>query len=111
VRQIIAAGAVIESAVLNLLAGGVLVSWGVYHLWRGHRQRVRFGLTTGMAGLAAWSFLMASAHGAGLMLAPVILEGSISHPHHGHHAPAIGSLGVAMAASACTRWRWPSRWQ
>jgi hypothetical protein len=26
------------------------------------------------------------------------VTGGLSHPHHGHHAPAIGSLGVAMAA-------------
>ena len=95
---LVAAGAVIQAAVLNALAGGFLIAWGIYHLWRGHRQRVRFGLTTGLAGLAAWSFLMASAHGAGLMLAPVILEGSIGHSHHGHHPSLAGSLGVAMAA-------------
>jgi hypothetical protein len=29
---------------------------------------------TGLAGLVLWSFLMASAHGAGLMLAPVLLH-------------------------------------
>jgi hypothetical protein len=40
----------------------------------------------GMAGLAAWSFLMATAHGAGLMLVPVYLGlcrgqgGSPVHP-------------------------------
>lgn len=95
---LIAAGAVIHAAVLNVLAGGLLVAWGVYHLWRGHRERVRFGLTTGLAGLAVWSFLMASAHGAGLMLAPVILEGSMVHSHHGHHLSVTGSLGIAMAA-------------
>jgi hypothetical protein len=95
---LVAAGAVIQAAMLNALAGGLLVAWGVYHLWRGHRQRVRFGLTTGLAGLAAWSFVMASAHGAGLMLAPVLLEGSIAHSHHGHGAPLGESLGMAMAA-------------
>ncbi|MFW6076299.1 MAG: hypothetical protein ACOC71_00975 [Hyphomicrobiales bacterium] len=95
---LVAAGAVIQAAALNALAGGLLIAWGVYHLWRGHRQRVRFGLTTGLAGLAAWSFLMASAHGAGLMLAPVILEGSVAHSYHGHHASLAGSTGVAMAA-------------
>src|ERR1700730_7757798 len=31
------------------------------------------GLQTGMAGLAFWSLLMASAHGAGLMLIPVLM--------------------------------------
>jgi hypothetical protein len=84
--------------VLNALAGGLLVAWGVYHLWRGHRQRVRFGLTTGLAGLAVWSFVMASAHGAGLMLAPVLLEGPIAHSHHGHGAPLGLSLAMALAA-------------
>jgi hypothetical protein len=34
---------------------------------------VRIGMQTGMAGLALWSFLMASAHGAGLMLIPVVV--------------------------------------
>jgi hypothetical protein len=95
---LVAAGAVIEAAVLNALAGGLLIAWGVYHLWRGHRQRVRFGLTTGLAGLAVWSFVMASAHGAGLMLAPVLLEGPIAHSHHGHGAPLGLSLAMALAA-------------
>jgi hypothetical protein len=95
---LVAAGAVIEAAVLNALAGGFLIAWGLYHLWRGHRQRVRFGLTTGLAGLAVWSFVMASAHGAGLMLAPVLLEGPIGHSHHGQGAPLGESLGMALAA-------------
>ena len=95
---LIAAGALIHASVLNPLAGALLVLWGVYHLWRGHRQRVRFGLTTGMAGLAVWSFVMASAHGAGLMLAPVLLEGPIGHSQHGHGVSVAGSLGVVLAA-------------
>ena len=32
-----------------------------------------FGMRVGGVGLAAWSFLMSSAHGAGLMLVPVLL--------------------------------------
>ncbi|HUF45606.1 MAG TPA: hypothetical protein VMN43_09685 [Aestuariivirgaceae bacterium] len=95
---LIAAGALVHASILNPLAGGLLVIWGLYHLWRGHRHRVRFGLTTGMAGLALWSFLMASAHGAGLMLAPLLLEGPIGHSHHADHVSFAGSFGVAMAA-------------
>src|SRR5262249_6293859 len=42
--------------------------------WRyGHRHRVRFGMQTGLWGLAIWSYLMATAHGAGLMLWPVLM--------------------------------------
>lgn len=96
---LIAAGALFDPSILNALAGGLLVSWGLYHLLRGHRHRLRFGLTTGLAGLALWSFLMATAHGAGFMLAPVLLEGPIAHPH-GHQVSVAGSLAVAMGAVA-----------
>jgi hypothetical protein len=43
------------------------------HAAYGHRQRLRVGMQTGLAGLALWSFLMANAHGAGLMLIPVLM--------------------------------------
>lgn len=95
---LLGAGALIRASVLNPLAGGLLVLWGLYHLWRRHRQRLRLGLTTGMAGLALWSFVMATAHGAGLMLAPVLLEGPIARSHDGHGVAAAGSLAVMLAA-------------
>jgi hypothetical protein len=67
------AGFMIDGRNLRLGAGAVLIGWALYH-WRwGHRHRVRFGMQVGLAGLAAWSFLMATAHGAGLMLWPVLI--------------------------------------
>lgn len=51
----------------------VLISFGAYRLVRGYRHRVRVGMQTGFAGLTLWSFLMASAHGAGLMILPLLL--------------------------------------
>lgn len=58
---------------VRLLAALVLVGFGVYKLAR-PRSHVRgSGMRVGALGLAAWSFLMSSAHGAGLMLAPVLL--------------------------------------
>lgn len=50
-----------------------LVGFGVYRLVRGYRHRMRVGMRAGFAGLALWSFLMASAHGAGLMILPLLL--------------------------------------
>lgn len=50
-----------------------LIGFGVYRLVRGTRHRVRVGMRTGFAGLTLWSFLMASAHGAGLMILPLLL--------------------------------------
>src|SRR5262245_4523488 len=43
-----------------------------------HRHRVRFGMKVGQWGLAAWSFLMATAHSAGLMLWPVLVASCVS---------------------------------
>ncbi|MBO0711442.1 MAG: hypothetical protein J2P47_09240 [Acetobacteraceae bacterium] len=54
-------------------AGALLLAWAAYHWLSGHRHRVRIGMTTGLTGLTVWSFLMASAHGAGLMLAPALM--------------------------------------
>jgi hypothetical protein len=73
VLAVLAFGAVLDPVLLRRLCGLVLVGWAAWHALYGHRHRVRFGMTTGMAGLAAWSFLMATAHGAGLMLWPVLM--------------------------------------
>jgi hypothetical protein len=64
---------VAEAASVRLAAGGVLAGWAMYHWVYGHRRRVRVGMTAGFAGLVLWSFVMASTHGAGLMLAPALL--------------------------------------
>lgn len=92
-----ALGLVIDQRVLGVGAGLLLIAWAIYHQLRGARHRVRVGMRTGLTGLAAWSFLMASAHGAGLMLVPVLLPlGS----HHGHAGMVRGELWVTLAAIA-----------
>ena len=69
----IAADAVVTTDAVRMGAGLGLIGWALYH-WRfGHRHRVRFGMKIGLAGLAAWSFLMATAHGAGVMLWPALM--------------------------------------
>jgi hypothetical protein len=69
----LALGAVIPGAFLMKLCGAALLVWAGWHTLYGHRHRVRIGMTTGLGGLALWSFLMAGAHGAGLMLLPFAL--------------------------------------
>ncbi len=66
-------GTVLELALLRRLAGGLLLAWAVWVFRRGHPRRVRVGMTTGAAGLLLWSFGIASAHGAGLMLLPALV--------------------------------------
>ena len=60
-------------------------------------------MTTGLAGLGAWSFLMAMAHGAGLMLIPLLapigaMPGMGDMP--GHHGMVVDALLPALAAVA-----------
>jgi hypothetical protein len=67
-----ALGLVVDQTMLMRLAALVLIGWAAWHALYGHRRRVRIGMQTGLAGLVLWSFLMASAHGAGLMLIPTL---------------------------------------
>src|SRR6266550_4380866 len=67
------AGLVIDLRAVRIGAGLLLIGWALYHWRYGHRHRVRIGMQAGLAALAVWSFLMATTHGAGLMLWPVLM--------------------------------------
>ena len=101
VAAVAALGAVIDQRGIRVVAGAVLIGWAVYHKLYGSRHRVRFGMRVGMAGLALWSFLMATAHGAGLMLVPFLLPLAATSSAHGHtagHHTLSGSLPLSLAA-------------
>lgn len=66
-------GFLVDRTALTVFAAAGLIGWALWHTLYGHRQRPIVGMQTGMAGLLLWSFLMASAHGAGLMLIPALL--------------------------------------
>lgn len=69
-----------------------LTGLGVYKLIRSSHFRWG-GMQVGFRQLTIWSFLMASAHGAGLMVLPVMLAG----PHAHHHATSMGGARGAWA--------------
>ena len=73
VALFLASGFVLDPGTLSRLAGVILIGWAAYHATWGHRHRVRFGMQASLVGLGAWSFLMATAHGAGLMLIPALM--------------------------------------
>jgi hypothetical protein len=76
----------------------VLVTLGVMRFVR-HRHPRWASMRVGMKGLTWWSFLMASAHGAGLMVVPVFLGIAAAQAHcHGGEAPSMGA-GTALAAT------------
>jgi hypothetical protein len=81
----------------------LLVGLGIFSLARHwHPRWVR--MRVGFRDLAAWSFLMASAHGAGLMVLPVLLGSSTVEAHAqmaGHsHMPATASPLAGILATA-----------
>src|ERR1700686_2326412 len=87
------AGFVIDLRAVRIGAGVFLIGWALYHWRDGHRHRVRIGMQAGLAALAVWSFLMATTHGAGLMLWPVLMPLCFSA------APepvSIGPLPIAL---------------
>ena len=75
--------------VLRYVCATTLILFGLYKLVR--RRHPRWvGMRVGFRDLTAWSFLMASAHGAGLMLIPILLslspaeQANEAHEHLGH---------------------------
>lgn len=91
------AGRVVEPGLVEALAGIALVGWGFYHLVATPRHRLRVGMGVGFLGLAAWSALMGLAHGAGLMLVPVLSEWPVAHAH-GHGLLRGETTGTVLAA-------------
>jgi len=74
----------------------ILVGLGVYKLFRSRHFRWG-GMQVGFRDLTIWSFLMASAHGAGLMVLPVVLQGTMAGPHAHHMAAAQGAASQGAA--------------
>src|SRR5215467_8908197 len=86
-------GIAIDVGAIRVATGLILIVWAAYHWLYGHRHRVRIGMMTGFAGLLLWSFLMASAHGAGLMLVPALIPLCM-----GQSSIDQGSVWIALAA-------------
>ena len=76
-------GLVIPLGWLKGLVAAALIAAGVFQ-WRRHRHPRFGGMRMSMRDLTIWSFLMASAHGAGLMALPFVLKAAPAHHHAGH---------------------------
>jgi hypothetical protein len=94
---VLALGFIVEPIPLQRLAAVVLIAWGAWHAFYGRRHKTRVGMQTGLAGLFLWSFLMANAHGAGLMLIPAVLPLCLAATP-AHELTAAGSVPVALLA-------------
>jgi hypothetical protein len=89
-------------ATLKWGVAAILFGVGIYRLFRASHPRGA-GMRVGGKELAAWSFLMASAHGAGLMLIPVLLAQStpvMKHTMAGAMPMPPHPLGFSVLALA-----------
>lgn len=98
-----ALGLVVPLAPLRWIVAAALIGFGMAHLTR-HRHPRGAGMRVGAKDLTIWSFLMATAHGAGLMALPLVLAatapGATGAAHgHGSAAPLADHAGHLLAAS------------
>ena len=86
---------VIPLEILKLVIAATLVTLGAYRLWR-HRHPRFGGMQVGFRDLAIWSFLMASAHGAGVMVLPFVIQVEAAVSAEGPHAHAASVASAPL---------------
>ena len=96
----------IDTGLLEAIGASALLTFGLYKWLRPLSHPRWVGMRVRGHDLAAWSFLMATAHGAGLILVPVLLrlpangaQGARA-AHAGHLAQVGGAGAVTTAATA-----------
>ena len=99
-------GMALPLLVIRYSVAVLLVGLGIYGLVR-HRHPRWVRMQVGFRDLTVWSFLMASAHGAGLMVLPVLLgsstvEAASQMAGHHHMAAVAGPLAGILATAVHT---------
>ncbi len=90
-------GRVLPLSSLKIAVAAILFALGIYRLVR-HRHPRAGGMQVGFRDLTIWSFLMASAHGAGMMVLPVLLQISPAAHAVGNHSAAHHMPTAIMGA-------------
>jgi hypothetical protein len=85
----------ISMQALQLLTAIFLIGFGIYKLFNWYRHPRWVGMRVRWHELVVWSFLMATAHGAGLMVAPSLL--GIVAGQHESHLPTYAGMEVGLA--------------
>lgn len=92
-----AQGLSMDRTLVQGLAGTLLIGAASIRLPRGAGQRTPITMHAGHVGVALWSFLMATAHGAGLMLVPALASMCLAN-NPAREITASGSLVLALGA-------------
>lgn len=91
------AGLTLSPHYLRWAVAAILIGVGLRFLIR-HPHLRWAGMRVGMGELTLWSFLVASVHGAGLMVLPILM-GMSTAGHAGASFLASGTLGAAILAT------------
>lgn len=91
---------------VRYFVAAILVGLGIYRLVR-HQHPRWVRMQVGFRDLTVWSFLMASAHGAGLMVVPVLLGSNTAEAQgrmasHNHISPTASPLAGMLATGVHT---------
>jgi hypothetical protein len=90
---------VVPVEMLKVVVALMLIALGLYRLRRHGHPRYG-GMQIGLRDLTAWSFLMASAHGAGIMVLPFVLPAAAALSAAGdEHTAHIASAGTSVATA------------
>lgn len=96
VAAMLLAGRALPPSMLKALVAAALIGMGVYRLVR-HRHVRYGGMQVTARQLTIWSFLMASGHGAGLMVLPLVTDrASGGGSEHAHHALALAAMAPPL---------------
>lgn len=87
--------------IIQYVTIALLFSLGSYLLWR-HWHPQWMNLNMGYTGVALWSFLIATAHGAGLMLIPFLLGDKFEGVGVGVLLLAMHVLGYSLATTTAS---------
>jgi hypothetical protein len=99
-------GMTLPLVAIRCTVAAVLVGLGIFCLVR-HQHPRWVRMRVGFRDLTIWSFLMASAHGAGLMVVPVLLGSTTVEAHgraagHNHISPTASPLAGILATGIHT---------
>jgi hypothetical protein len=97
-----------DSSVLRIVAAATLFAFGIFRFVKPHAHFRWTSMRVTDRELTLWSFLMSTAHGAGLMVAPVLIglqgsidkTGAVAHDRADlsliHVSIGVGAVGIAL---------------
>jgi hypothetical protein len=104
---VVGLGVLTDTQVLHIAAGVSLIGFGIFRFVKPHAHFRWTRMAINRRELGWWSFLMSTAHGAGLMVAPVIIgagataqasskDDELDHVHTAMIAPLEGGLALLL---------------